>query len=261
MTIKNESSHDKPKPFLEHLEELRYTILWSIGVIIVGMIIAIPLAPHIFRLLRRPLSLITENPDQFLRSIEITGGLSILVQIIFWTGLLFSAPFLTFFIARFVFPGLTGRERKGLTAGVASAIALFILGVSMGYFLTLPIALRVMLQLHNWLSIQAEWTVTSYVSFAMQLLIAFGLAFELPIVIILLGYLGILSSVMLREKRRHAIVVILIIAMILTPGPDVFSQLIMAIPMILLYEFCIWVIALIEKKRKLQPASQEALPG
>jgi sec-independent protein translocase protein TatC len=83
----------------------------------------------------------------------------------------------------------------------------------------------------------------------MQLLLLFGLAFELPVVIVSLGYFQVISSSFLRSKRRHAIVVILILAAALTPGPDVFSQIIMAIPMIILYELCVWIVWLFEKRR------------
>jgi len=239
---------DQPKPFLDHLEDLRSTLLWCLAFLTLCIVIAIPLSPQIFRLIRAPLSSITDHPEQFLRSIEVTGGLSILIQIAFWSGLTFSSPFLTFFIIRFVFPGLSSRERKAVSGGIVFAIVLFVLGVLLGYFITLPIALQVMFRLHNWLSIQVEWTINSYTGFAMKLLIAFGLAFELPIILMVLGYLGIVTSTTLRSKRRHAIVIILIIAMVLTPGPDVFSQLIMAVPMILLYELCIWMVRLFEKR-------------
>lgn len=239
---------DKPKPFLEHLDEFRSALLWSIAALVVGVAVSIPLAPGIFHILRAPLSKVTDHPERFLRSIEITGGFSVLMRIVLWSGLLFSAPFIAFFVGRFVFPGLTRRERKAILGGLVLAVALFVLGVTLGYFITLPIALQVMLRLHNWLSIQAEWTITSYVAFSMQLLIAFGLAFELPIVVLVLGYLGVVSSALLRSKRRHAIVIILVVAMVLTPGPDVFSQLVMGIPMILLYEFCIWMIWLHERQ-------------
>ncbi len=236
---------DEPKPFLDHLEELRGVLLRSIVVLALGTVVAFPLAPRIFRLLRAPLSSVTDNPDQFLRSIEITGGFSILVQLVLWTGLIFGAPLILFFIGRFVFPGLTEKERRGLTGGMALAAGLFLLGVALGYFMALPVALRVMFRLHAWLSIQPEWTINSYVAFSMRLLLAFGLAFELPVVILVLGWLGLVSSAFLRSKRRHAIVIIFILAAIMTP-PDVFSQVVMGLPMILLYELCIWTIRIME---------------
>src|SRR5690606_15465410 len=113
--------------------------------------------------------------------------------------------------------------------------------VLMGYHFTLPFALQAMFALHAWLGIMAEWTLTSYVTFSTQVLVAFGLAFELPVVILILGRLQIVTSQWLRTYRRHAIVVILIIAAVLTP-PDVFTQMLMGIPLIAMYEACIWLI-------------------
>lgn len=251
MTIPDNDNkeHDNPKPFLEHLEELRWTILGGFIALALGMAIAAPLAPRMLKLLRAPLTAVTDNPDQFLQSLEITGGFSIALQIVFWCGLLLSAPFILIVIGRFVFPGLKWRERKAISIALIFAMILFVLGVALGYLIVLPVALRVMLGLHQWMGIQAWWTVTSYVAFAVQLLIAFGLAFELPMVLMVLGYLGIVSSTMLRKKRPYAIVVLLILAMVLTPGPDIFSQIILAVPLMLLYELCILAIRLFERKR------------
>lgn len=240
---------DQPKPFLRHLEELRWTILWSLAVLIVAMLICLPLAPVIFRWLCAPLSKITSHPEMFLRSLEITGAFSIALQLILWSGLILSTPVILFLIGGFVFPGLTGQERKMARATGILALLLFFLGVGLGYFITLPIALKIFFSIHGWLGIQAEWTAPSYVAFSMQLLLLFGLAFELPVVIMGLGYFQVISSSFLRSKRRHAIVAILILAMILTPGPDVFSQIIMAIPMIILYELCVWIVWLFERQR------------
>ena len=238
---------DKPKPFLEHLEELRRALLWSLAAVAAGMAASFWLAPRIFEALRAPLSAAIPNPEQFLRSIEITGGFSILMKIAAWSGLILSSPFILFFAARFILPGLTERERKAVLAGIALASSLFLLGVTLCYFIVLPLTLRMMLQIHEWLSIKAEWTINSYVDFSMRLLLAFGLAFELPVVVLALGCAGVISSGMLRAKRPHAIVVILIIAAFLTP-PDIFSQLAMGIPMILLYEVCIWMITIFEQR-------------
>ena len=240
---------DQPKPFLEHLADLRTTLLGCLAAWGIGMAIVAPFAPRLFDLLRAPLAKITEHPEQFLRSLEITGSFSIAMQIVLWGGLLVSSPFITFLLARFILPGLTYRERRVIVGSLGFVVALFILGVGIAYFITLPVALQIMLGLHSWLGIRAEWTAASYVSFAMKVLLAFGLAFELPVVVVALGYLGIVSAAFLRSKRRHAIVIILILAMVLTPGPDVFSQIIMAIPMILLYEACIWIIWLAERRR------------
>ncbi len=240
---------DQPKPFLQHLAELRTTLLGCLAAWGIGMAVVMPFAPRLFTLLRAPLARITDHPEQFLRSLEIMGGFSIALQIVLWGGLLVSAPFITFLLARFILPGLTCMERKVIIGSLGFVVALFILGVAIAYFITLPVALKIMFGLHDWLGIRAEWTAVSYTAFAVKLLLAFGLAFEFPVVVVVLGYLGIVSSAFLRSKRRHTIVLILIIAMVLTPGPDVFSQIVMAVPMVLLYEACIWVVWLAERKK------------
>ena len=247
------SIRDEPKPFLVHLEELRWTFLGCLIALALGMAIAAPLAPLILKWLRAPLAGVTDHPEQLLQSLEITGGFSIALQTIFWCGLLLSAPVILLLIGRFIFPGLTRRERKAIAIAMSCALLLFAFGVALCYYIVLPVALRVMLGLHQWMGIQAWWTITSYVAFTIQLLIAFGLAFELPMVLMVLGYLGIVSSATLRTKRPYAIVTLLVLAMVLTPGPDVFSQVIMVVPMILLYELCIWSIRLFERKRMDSP--------
>ncbi len=248
MILPNYEPHDRPKPILEHLADLRLTLLSAFGAWLAGLLLVLPFAPRLFRILRRPLSAVTDQPDQFLRSLEITGGFSIAMRIVLWGGLIVSAPVIMVLLGRFVFPALRAMERKAVLLGSVFVLLLFALGVGLGYYITLPVALKVMFHLHDWLGIRAEWTAVSYVSFAVKLLLAFGLAFELPALLVALGYLGVVSSAMLRDKRRYAIVIILVLAMLLTPGPDVFSQIIMALPMLLLYEICIWVIRLVERK-------------
>jgi len=248
---------DKPKPFLQHLEELRWTILWSLTALVAAMLVCLPLAPFIFRRLCAPLSKVTAHPEMFLRSLEITGAFSIALQLVVWSGVILSAPVILLLIGRFVFPGLTGQERKMARVAGVLAFFLFILGVALGYFLTLPIALKIFFRIHAWLGVQAEWTAPSYINFSMQLLLLFGLAFELPMVIMALGYFKIISSAFLRSKRRHAIVVILVLAMVLTPGPDVISQVVMAVPMFMLYELSVWVVWLFERRN--QPSAEDSI--
>lgn len=236
------------KPFLAHLEDLRKTLIRCVVAVAVGMAIAIPLTPQIMALLESPLKGVTDNPGEFLRSLEVAGAFTVSVKIALWAGLLFSSPFLLLFIGAFVFPGLTGKEKKAVINASGFAVVLFVGGVSFGYMFTLPAALKIMFGMHGWLGIRPEWTVTSYVTFALQLLIGFGLVFELPTILLTLGKLGIVSSLQLSTMRRHAIVIILLVAAALTP-PDVFSQLLMALPLVGLYELCIWLVRLDERRK------------
>jgi sec-independent protein translocase protein TatC len=216
--------------------------------LLLGMLLAVMFVPQILALLRAPLSSVTDEPEMFLRSLEVTGAFVIALQLAFWSGLTLSAPFLALLLARFVFPGLTRRERRALSAACVLALCLFAVGALLAYYVVLPLALKVMFGLHARLGIRAEWTIVSYVAFACQLLIAFGLAFELPLFIAALGYIGLVRSAQLRQHRPHVIVAVMVLAAVLTP-PDVFSQVLLTIPMLALYEICILAVRLFERRR------------
>lgn len=245
------------KSFFEHLNDLRRTILWSLVFLCTGMLLAVPLAPSVMRWLKLPLEKAGINADSFLRVFEISAGFDIALRLVFWTGLLLSLPLVVAAVASFVFPGLKASERRLILSALVTGVVLFGAGVATGYFTTLPVVFRVMLQVNAWLGIQCEWVeLGSYISYVLQVLILFGLAFQVPTVLVVLGYLGLISSRWLREKRAIMLVTFLIVAMVLTP-PDPFSQIIMAAPMQLLYELCIVVIWL-KERRVSQAASHQS---
>ena len=252
------AGRDDAKPFLEHLEDLRRALIRCAAALVAGMIVAFPSAPWILRVLQRPLRSVVEDPERFLRSLEVGGAFSVAMRMAFWSGLLISAPFLLLFVGQFVFPGLKRGERKLVLQAGAFGVALFVVGVALGYWVTLPAALRVMFGMHAWLGISAEWTITSYVAFTSQLLIGFGLAFELPAVLLVLARLGLVSHGQLQVARPYAVVIGLVVAALLTP-PDVISQLIMAVPLLLLYELCVWI-TWAGERRKAAAGMQELTP-
>ena len=171
-----------------------------------------------------------------------------IVKVIFVSGLIVSAPFLIFFISLFVLPGLRAKEKKTITNAAVAGGILFAVGVSMGYFMTLPVAINLMLKFNDFLGTTATWGIDKYIGFVLQLLLGFGLAFELPVILIVLGKVGIISSRGLRTYRRHVIVGIFILSMFLTP-PDPLTQLQLAIPLVILYECCIWILAAIYPRK------------
>jgi sec-independent protein translocase protein TatC len=231
------------KPFVEHLEDLRGAVLRSLAALVVGLSVAIPLAPHILALLKVPLRQAGKDPDQFLRVIDVTGGLSIAMDLILWSGVLFSAPFILFFVAQFIFPGLTRRERSVILQAFGLAVVLFAVGVAVGYWLILRVTLVWMFQICTWLGVTVDfWTVGDYVTFVLRLLLVFGLSFEFPVVILALGRLGLVSARFLADKRRHVIILVLLVAAVITPTVDPLTQILLAAPMYLLYELCILVI-------------------
>jgi sec-independent protein translocase protein TatC len=238
------------KPFFQHLDDLRRALVWSACALLAGMACSALLAPRLLAILKAPLRTVVPNPDTFLRSLDIMGGASVAMDTIVWGGALLSAPVIVFSICWFVFPGLTAREKRAVFGGLLFAAGLFGFGVTLCYVFALAPALSIMLWFNQWLGIPVEYvTVDSYVSFVLKLLLSFGLTFELPIVILVLGHLGIVSSAQLRDKRRHAIVAILILAMVITPTQDPFSQMLLAVPLIVLYELCIWMVWARERRR------------
>lgn len=243
---------DESKPFLEHLEDLRTALLRSVASLGIGMLVAAPLAPAILRWLKRPLFLVFPDPkdiEQFLWNWEVTGAFTLAMKIMFWAGLIFSAPFILLFIAQFVFPGLTAREKAVIRHSSGAAVALFASGVFLAYRFCLPVALRAMWGINRWLGVRPLWTISSYIGFTLQFLLAFGLVFELPIVLFILGRLGLVTAAGLRAYRRHVYVALFILAAVLTP-PDIFSQLLMGLPLVVLFEGCILLIASSENPRQ-----------
>lgn len=230
---------DREMPFLEHLEEFRKMIIRAAIAVMVGMAVCAYFVPWMTRLLREPAQAFIDSGQIVLQHAEVTAGFKMWFTLALWGGILISMPILMLIVGAFILPGIRDSERKAFQRVAGFSGILFIVGVLLGYRFTLPLAMKIMLGLTNKLGGEAIWNYQKYVGFTLQVLLGFGVAFQLPIVIILLGKLGIVNSGQLREKRRHVIVGLFILAMLLTP-PDVTTQLLMALPLIILYEFCIW---------------------
>ena len=244
------AAEDRVQSILAHLEDLRRMLFRCLLALVVACVACIPLARPLLRWLQAPLRQVAAQshyPFELITTSPVEGFMQ-LVKMVFATGVLASLPFMVFFVARFVFPGLKPVERKYLAWGGLAGAALFAVGVGFGYVLTLPVAVKFMFYFNNALGTTANWKIDAYLGFVLQLLIGFGLAFELPLILLLLGRLGIVSTAQMRQYRRHVAVGILVLAMLLTP-PDVASQLEMAIPLYLLYESCILILSLRDRAK------------
>jgi sec-independent protein translocase protein TatC len=182
-----------------------------------------------------------------LQGLDLTSGFSTAMSIAIWGGTAIAFPLIVYAILRFVFPALTNREKFVLMSILIFGSALFLVGVALAYSKTLPIVVTAFQQINGWVGLPVTTIrIEGYISIVLKTIIAFGLVFQMPLVIFVLGWFGIVSSKALREKRRMAIVIFFIVAMFLTP-PDPMSQLIMAIPLCLLYEVSVWAVWLLEK--------------
>ncbi len=244
---------DPPRPFLEHLFDLRSCLIhcalaWGFCEILI-----LPFAPRIMHWLLAPAG----SSKDMVQGLGWSSGIGMLLKIMLWGGTALSLPFLIFFIMRFVFPGLKKSERSIIMFCLLASTVLFAGGVFLAYSTTLEIAIQVLQQINEWVGVRVEIVrMEEHVDIVIKTIIAFGLAFQVPLLLLALGWMGIISSEALRTRRRIAIVVIFVMAMLLTP-PDPISQILMAVPMCLLYEACIWIIRLRELAKKKSRDSAE----
>ena len=168
-----------------------------------------------------------------------------------------TAPWTLYQIWKFISPGLYQREKRYVLPFVLTSTLLFVGGVVFAYFLALPPAFGFFVEFSSD-TLRPMFTMREYLSFALKLLLAFGVSFELPVFIFFMAKLGIVNSRMLSRQRRYAILVIFVVAAILTPSPDAFTQCIMAIPLMVLYELSIYVAKWAEKKKREAQAEEEA---
>lgn len=243
---------DSEMSILDHLEDLRKTILRSCMAIFVGMLISIPFIREILNFLFEPLREIGLDPQSYLVVPQVMGGFKVAVSVIFWSGLLLASPFMVFFIAQFIFPGLHAHEKRVIRRSSWAAVLLFFGGAALGYYGTISYALQnLILTINEWMGTSSEWIyLTDYIAFVLKLVIGFGLAFELPLVVLMVGYADLVESTSLRKVRRHVIVGLLVMAMLLTP-PEPVSQIIMAGALYILYEGCILLISRHERKSQI----------
>lgn len=245
----------KEMPLMGHLGELRRRITYIAIAVVVCMIAAFIEKDYVLAILMRPLrdAGFTDN----LATFGVTEGFMQILKVSIYAGLLICLPFILYQFWAFIMPALYENEKRSTVPYVAFTAGLFLAGVAFGYFIVLPVGLKFMVgygnQFFNQL-FQAE----RYFSFVSMFLLAFGCVFELPLVMMLLAWAGIVDHVKMRKVRKYAILVEAAIAMVFTPSQDPLSMALMLIPLIVLYEFGIWL-ARIAAKRKARRDEQAVL--
>jgi len=244
--------HGPVKPFLEHLEDLRWVLVKVLSAVGLSWAACFSFSPFIMEFLQYPLkrSGVATDPSRFLTVFSPMEAFSISFQLALYSGLVVASPLVIYFIASYALPALTGKERRLIAPAFWLGALFFLAGVAFCYFVVLPPSLAVSVEFTRWLNLNVGfWTVESYVSFVTKFMLGMGIAFEMPLVILVLVRYGVLNYAILSRTRRYAIVIIAIVSAVLTP-PDVASLLIMSLPLILMYEACIWIAWLMEWKEK-----------
>src|SRR5438046_7319426 len=234
------------KPFLEHLEDLRWTIVKIAITLAAAMIVCFAFRSTLVRVLQAPLRDVGSQIGT-LNALVITDSIVISFHLAFYAGIVVSFPLLLYFLAQFVLPALTAVEKRFLFPAIFVSFALFLLGVLVCYYWLLPKTIFFFFRYTESLGWAPTWTVQQYYSFVTRFTIGFGLAFELRLVVLSLVRFGLITHRFMARTRPYAVVLIVILATIITPTPDILTLIAMALPMCLLYESCLWIPWLMER--------------
>lgn len=241
-------------PLVAHLKELKRRLFISAAAFVVGMIISYLYAAQIYQFLLEPLTSAYGNTaGKRLIYTNLTEAFFTYLKLASFGGIVISFPVLAAQIYGFISPGLYKKEQTVILPYLVVAPLLFLAGAAMAYYMVMPMASKFFLSFETpgsagGLPIQLEARISEYLDLMIHFILGFGIAFQLPVLLTLLVQMEIIEADFLRRKRRHAIVGIFIVAAVLTP-PDVMSQILMALPLMFLYEVSVIVCKRIEKKR------------
>lgn len=272
-----EEEEEEGMSFLDHLEALRWHLLRSVAAILILSVAAFLAKSFVFGvvilgpskvdfvtyrwlcelsdIVGMPALCIDELPFT-IQSRQMTGQFTMHMTSSFVVGFIASFPFVFWEVWRFISPGLYDQEKNAARGAVFFVSLLFFMGAAFGYFILSPLSINFLSNYQLDPSILNEFDITSYISTLTMLVLASAIMFQLPVVVYFLAMSGLVTSGMLRSYRRHAIVVILVLSAIITP-PDVVSQILIAMPILVLYEAGIQIAKRLEKKRAIKKAKED----
>jgi sec-independent protein translocase protein TatC len=254
----SETQHDENTPeetFISHLVELRDRIIRAGASVIVVFVALVYWAPDIFRILARPLMQNLPKGGKMIVT-DVTGSFFVPMKITMMVAFVIALPIVLYQLWAFVAPGLYAHEKKLVFPLVSSSYLLFLCGMAFAYFVVFPTIFRVMAHYNAPLGAEMSTDIDNYLSFTLTMFLAFGVTFEVPIVVVLLVRMGVVTQKKLKEIRPYIVVGAFIVSAVVTP-PDVFSQLILALPLVILYEVGLIAARLVVGKDK-APEPEEA---
>lgn len=281
----DEGYNDVEKPFLDHLDDLRKTMVGIILTLVVGLIICFSFNAWLLKFFQAPLGWIDVDKVELVSgeiapvldadgeqvriplgeamgvtSIEVIGTFMLAIRVSIIAAIILGFPVLLYFLLDFILPGLKRKERKALYWALAVGMGLFLAGAAFCYAIVTPRVLEFFYYFGVNRGIKVEWIIEDYVKFVTRLILIFGISFELPVVVMALVKIDVLNYRLMSTTRSYAAVLITLVAAIITPTHDLLTLSLLAVPMYMLYEICIWLAWFIERRdRKLHPEFYEDL--
>ena len=246
-------------PFLDHLEELRWRIIWSLVALIVGVGVAFFILQRfdIFKFLEGPI--LPYLGGNKLKYTHPADPFSVLITASFSIGIVMALPVIIYQVWAFLSPALYKHEKRVVLPVIFGAIVLFVCGVALSFYVVLPLAIGWLMGIAQQTdALEPMITYRDYFSFAVNMSLAFGLCFELPIVILLLATLGLVTPEFLRRYRRHALVLCVVTGALLSPGDLIWTTMLLAAPLYLLYELSVILTSIVYRRRRKRAAALAA---
>jgi sec-independent protein translocase protein TatC len=231
---------DVKMPLTAHLEELRWRLIKALLAVVAGFVVTYSFADSLFAFLTRPLLTMTAGPVELIGT-AVTEAFFTKLKVSFIAAIFLVSPVLFYQAWMFVAPGLYDQEKRYARPFVVFATIFFLMGASFCYWVVFPVGFRFFVEEYQGIGVNPSIRISEYLSFSSRMLLAFGMTFELPVVTFFLARIGVVTHQMMLSYTRYAILVMFIVAAVLTPGPDIASQLLMVGPLLLLYALSIGV--------------------